>query len=105
MQNNTKLQTRTFNEIPFTIPPRYNGIKLLGAGSYGTVLLATDNKTNQKVAIKKLNAVEDIIDAKRLLREIRILRLMKHENIVKLTGCVYDNQSNEHDLFGTVYLI
>lgn len=69
------------------------------------MLLALDTKENQKVAIKKLNAVEDIVDAKRVLREIRILRLMKHENIVKLLGCVYDDQTIEHEDFGSVYLI
>lgn len=85
MQNHQKLITKQFNEIQFSIPSRYSGVKLLGAGSYGTVLLAIDTKNqNQKVAIKKLNAVEDIVDAKRVLREIRILRLMKHENIVRL---------------------
>lgn len=68
--------------------------------------MAIDTKNqNQKVAIKKLNAVEDIVDAKRVLREIRILRLMKHENIVRLLSCIYDNQTNEYDLFGTVYLV
>ena len=77
----------------------------MGAGSYGTVLLAIDIQTNTKVAIKKLNAVEDIVDAKRVLREIRILRTMRHDNIVNIISCLYDNQSLENELFGTVYLV
>lgn len=31
-----------------------------------------------------MNAVEDIIDAKRMLREIRLLANLDHENILKL---------------------
>ena len=31
----------------------------------------------EKVAIKKLHKIEDIVDAKRIIREIRILRNMK----------------------------
>lgn len=37
-----------------------------------------------KVAIKKLHKIEDLVDAKRVLREIRILRSMQHENILGL---------------------
>lgn len=36
----------------------------------------------QKVAIKKLHDIHDEIDAKRVLREIRILRTMQHDNIL-----------------------
>lgn len=57
------------------------------------------------MAIKKLNPLEDIIDAKRMLREIRILRAMKHTNIVEIKGAIYDNISQESEHFGTVYLI
>ena len=48
----------------------------MGAGSYGHVLMALDSKLNIKVAIKKLHPVEDIVDTKRVLREMRILRFM-----------------------------
>ncbi|CAK70129.1 unnamed protein product (macronuclear) [Paramecium tetraurelia] len=102
---NQQLVTKTYNDIPFTIYNRYQGIKLLGAGSYGTVLLALDTQTNTKVAIKKLNPLEDIIDARRMLREIRILRAMTHPNIVAIKAAIYDNVSQESDYFGTVYLV
>jgi len=37
------------------------------------------------VAIKKIQtAFGDVIDAKRILREIKILKFFEHENIVKL---------------------
>lgn len=44
-----------------------------------------DKKTGNKVAIKKVpNAFEDLIDAKRILREIKLLRFFDHENIISL---------------------
>ena len=44
-----------------------------------------DSKTKQMVAIKKIsNAFEGVVDAKRILREIKILKFFDHENIVKL---------------------
>lgn len=60
--------------------------------------MALDNKSNRKVAIKKLHPVEDIVDAKRVLREIRILRIMQHENIVKLVNVLYDSTSDSEEL-------
>lgn len=38
-----------------------------------------------KVAIKKVpNAFEDLIDAKRILREIKLLKYFDHENIISI---------------------
>lgn len=40
-----------------------------------------------QVAIKKCpNAFEDLVDAKRIVREIRLLMHFRHENIVKVSG-------------------
>ena len=57
--------------------------KLLGRGAFAKVELATHKLTKEKVAIKivkkdKLNDIEKI----RLNREIKILKLMHHNNIV-----------------------
>jgi len=49
------------------------------------VVSALDKLTNTKVAIKKIpKAFEDLIDAKRIWREIKLLHFFKHENIVSL---------------------
>lgn len=43
---------------------------------------AMDSETNEKVAIKKIMHVFDnIIEAKRTLREIKLLRHFDHENV------------------------
>lgn len=49
--------------------------KIIGWGSYGKVAEAIHKPSGRKVAIKKmLNLFEDVIDTKRLLREIQILK-------------------------------
>lgn len=53
------MQKLDINGINFELPERYTPIKLIGKGTYGAVVSATDNKTKEKVAIKKLSKIED----------------------------------------------
>jgi len=71
--------------------------------SYGQVCEAIQISTGKKVAIKKIDKIFDNeIDAKRLLRELRILRLLKnHESIVDLLDILAP--SNVHT-FNSVYV-
>lgn len=73
-----------------TIEDKYVIMRRLGEGSYGVVCAAKDKRTQKKVAIKKVkNAVEDVVDAKRLLREIKILKhFIGHENVVALKDLI-----------------
>jgi serine/threonine protein kinase len=58
---------------------RYAIKEVIGKGSYGVVCSAIDNYTREKVAIKKIkNVFEHVSDAQRILREIKLLRLLKH---------------------------
>jgi len=64
---------------------RYQIIRQVGAGSYGSVVEALDTTTNQKVAIKRITGIfDDIVDCKRILREICLLRIMRHENVISI---------------------
>lgn len=69
----------------FVLDTRYELIKPIGHGAYGVVISAMDHVAGHKVAIKKCpNAFEDLVDAKRIVREIRLLMHFRHENIVKV---------------------
>jgi mitogen-activated protein kinase 1/3 len=69
----------------FIVDNRYEFIKKIGHGAYGVVVSALDHQTGQKVAIKKIpNAFEDLIDAKRIVREIKLLGFFDHENTISL---------------------
>jgi serine/threonine protein kinase len=58
---------------------KYRVLEIIGKGSYGVVASAVDLQTQQKVAIKKIiNVFDHVSDSTRILREIKLLRLLKH---------------------------
>mmetsp|Transcript_711 Transcript_711/g.1479 ORF Transcript_711/g.1479 Transcript_711/m.1479 type:complete len:572 (-) Transcript_711:660-2375(-) len=64
---------------------RYTIHEVVGKGSYGVVCSATDNISQEKVAIKKITDVfEHVSDATRILREIKLLRHLRHPDIVEI---------------------
>ncbi|KQK04843.1 mitogen-activated protein kinase 7 [Brachypodium distachyon] len=64
---------------------RYKILEIIGKGSYGVVCSAIDQETGDKVAIKKIqNIFEHLSDAARILREIKLLRLLRHPDIVQI---------------------
>ncbi|KAJ1607016.1 putative mitogen-activated protein kinase 2 [Cryptosporidium canis] len=87
----------------WSIPSRYQVRHLIGTGSYGHVCEAYDSKENRLVAIKKIHRVfEDLVDCKRILREIAILSRLNHDHIVKILDiCVPEDA--EH--FDEIYLV
>ncbi|KAH7862982.1 hypothetical protein Vadar_011788 [Vaccinium darrowii] len=80
------------------VPP----IVPLGRGAYGIVCCATNSETKEQVAIKRIgNAFDNRIDAKRTLREIKLLRHLDHENIIKIKDIM---RPPEKDEFNDVYI-
>lgn len=64
---------------------RYKILEIIGKGSYGVVCSAIDTHTGEKVAIKKITDIfEHASDAIRILREIKLLRLLRHPDIVEI---------------------
>ncbi|KCV71311.1 CMGC/MAPK protein kinase [Fonticula alba] len=69
----------------FEVDPKFQIIKAIGQGAYGVVVSAINTQTGKKVAIKKIaNAFHHLTDAKRTLREIKLLRYFNHENIISI---------------------
>ncbi|XP_017235891.1 cyclin-dependent kinase F-4 isoform X2 [Daucus carota subsp. sativus] len=70
---------------------RYNIIKEVGNGTFGSVWQATNKQTGEIVAIKKMKrkyySWEECIN----LREVKSLRKMSHSNIVKLKEVIREN--------------
>jgi len=63
----------------------YKCEKVLGSGSYGQVAQALQLSTGKRVAIKKMdNIFEDETDCKRILREVTLLRKLRHPCVVDL---------------------
>eukprot|EP00759_Apiculatamorpha_spiralis_P002968 PhF_6_TR11322/c0_g1_i2/m.18283 len=75
----------TIRNSHFEVDLRFDVSKVLGYGAYGVVVAAKDTTTNTHVAIKKLgNIFSDMIDGKRMLREVMLLRYLSHKNILPL---------------------
>ena len=54
-------------------------------GAYGVVLKAKNKESGDLVAIKKFKeSEEDEVVRKTIVREVKVLRMLKHENIVQL---------------------
>ncbi|CAL9151653.1 unnamed protein product [Musa hybrid cultivar] len=82
---------------------RYHIQEVIGKGSYGVVGSAIDTHTGEKVAIKKINDVfEHISDATRILREIKLLRLLRHPDIVEIKHIMLPPSRRE---FKDIYVV
>ncbi|MCJ1282774.1 Mitogen-activated protein kinase [Xylographa opegraphella] len=92
---------KVFNQ-DFIVDERYTVTKELGQGAYGIVCAATNNQTQEGVAIKKVtNVFSKKILAKRALREIKLLQHFRgHRNIT----CLYDMDIPRPDNFNETYL-
>ena len=82
-----RAQVKRYNVmgVRFDVDAQYSLLDVVGQGAYGVVCAALDEDSGETVAIKKItNAFEHELYAKRTLREIRLLRLLKHDNLIGL---------------------
>lgn len=92
------------NKTLWEVPERYQNLSPVGSGAYGSVCSAYDTKSEQRVAVKKLSRpFQSIIHAKRTYRELRLLKHMKHENVIGLLDVFTPSKSFEE--FNDVYLV
>ena len=90
----------------FLLPPNYDVIEVVGSGAYGTVVAAKDANEaegSNLVAIKKMEKVfEHKVFAQRTLRELKIMRLLQHENVLS-TKTIIQPESLEE--FNELYVV
>lgn len=91
----------------FEIDERYSVTSVVGHGAYGVVCAALDESTGKEVAIKRIGRVfDDLIDGRRIWREVRILRLLrdaKCRNVMKLHRLLRPRESI--DVFRDLYVV
>lgn len=64
---------------------KYEILGVVGEGAYGVVLKCRHKESNETVAIKKFKDSEENEEVKRTtIRELKVLRMLKQENIVEL---------------------
>ncbi|KAL0481781.1 mitogen-activated protein kinase [Acrasis kona] len=105
----------------FRLPKKYTIERVMGKGSYGVVCAGKNIETNEPVAIKKNKGIfpcsnpnefdtatkqpthyRSVLSQKRILRELKILIHLRHENIISLLDVI---EPESYDQFGDVYFI
>eukprot|EP00438_Fugacium_kawagutii_P029830 Skav200956 [mRNA] locus=scaffold448:254603:271698:- [translate_table: standard] len=89
-------------KVKFKVPAHLELVKKVGSGAYGTVASFHDPKTGTKLAVKKItDAFHDLVDGKRILREVKLLRSFRHDNIIS----ILDMYPPEHPDFDDIYIV
>ena len=90
----------------FELPEKFEIIDPVGSGAYGVVVAAKDNEEeseNNLVAIKKIEkAFEHKGFTLRTLRELKIMRLLNHENVLSIK-CILQPDSLQE--FNELYVV
>ena len=84
---------------------KYNVMKEIGEGGFSTIQLAENNRTKQKVAIKRItcHSIEDQNAAK---FEIEVHKKHPHENILELLGSSIVGEADiVHNLTSKAFLV
>ena len=110
----TQLSKRSLELLPNGQPrfhgcssiKRYNIVSKLGEGTFGEVYKAVSLKTNRTVALKKILMHHEKegfpITA---LREIKLLKLLSHPNILKLEEVVVERKKEEGNRRAILYMV
>jgi serine/threonine protein kinase len=106
--NKWTLQSPKANiNVEVELPTYFQVVTALGQGSYGCVIAARVQLSQQEktmVAIKKFvfhRTPTRQIDIKRVLRELRFLRILQHENVipVRMAFCSGSTQQKMQDIY------
>jgi len=92
------------NRTVWLVPKRYQNLSSIAVGAYGQVCSAKDTRDGNMVAVKKLSRpFQTVVHAKRTYREIKLLKHLKHENVIGLIDTFTTASSLSN--FDDVYLV
>ncbi|XP_047142686.1 uncharacterized protein LOC100213301 isoform X1 [Hydra vulgaris] len=91
-------------QVSFHVDSKYKILEIIGEGAYGVVCSALESTTGQRVAIKKICDIFDVpAITKRTLRELKILKFFKHDNIIAIKEIL--KPPDDIKLFKDVYVV
>ncbi|CAI5448669.1 unnamed protein product [Caenorhabditis angaria] len=94
----------TIGEAQMVVLKRYQNLRLIGSGAQGIVCSALDTVRNEQVAIKKLSRpFQNVTHAKRAYRELKLMSLVNHKNIIGILNCFTPQKSL--DEFNDLYIV
>lgn len=94
------LEPAVTSQLPKQASERYELIRPLGEGGVGTVYVALDRETGERVALKTLTRMTPL-NVLRFKREFRALANIRHRNLVKL----YELEHSDSGWFLTMELV
>jgi len=103
--NGIPLDTNTYQVqgVKFEVDKNYKILEPISHDAYGIMCSAEDQQAGEQVTVKKVeNIFEHITVAKRTLRELRILRLLQHENVLQVRNVFF---TSPRDDFSDIYVI
>jgi len=87
-------------KVKFKVPANLDLIKKVGSGAYGTVASFQDKTDGSKLAVKKItDAFHDLVDGKRILREVKLLRSFRHDNIISILDMYPPDSPDFYDIY------
>ena len=80
-------------EMDSSLCDRYQKLEKIGEGTYGVVYKAKDRTTNELIALKKIRLGSDDEGVpSTAIREISLLKELRHPNVVELKNVVHSDQ-------------
>ena len=91
----------------YDVHKNYKVISEVGAGTYGRVYKAICTKNNKYVALKKIDMSRQELDGFPItaIREIKLLRMLSHKNIITLLEIIMSRPSTSNKFRGSTYLV
>uniref|UniRef100_A0A0G4H4Z4 Protein kinase domain-containing protein n=1 Tax=Chromera velia CCMP2878 TaxID=1169474 RepID=A0A0G4H4Z4_9ALVE len=84
----------------FEVPERFRFIRKVGSGAYGVVASFEDVVYRKRVAIKKITkAYGDLVDAKRILREIKVLMHLRNDHVIQIIDLLPLKSVDDEDIY------
>lgn len=91
----------------YDVHKTYRVISEVGSGTYGRVYKALYKKNNKYVALKKIDISRQELDGFPItaIREIKLLRLLSHKNIISLLEIIMSRPASSNKFRGSTYLV
>jgi cyclin-dependent kinase 2 len=82
----------TEHQPTHTLPPQYEKVEKIGEGTYGVVYKAVDRESGATVALKKIRLEQEEEGVpSTAIREISLLKELRHANVVRLMDVVHSD--------------
>lgn len=100
------LKLWTVKGADFETPYDYDVEAFFGAGHYGPACLGLDTLRDTKILLRKChNVFKDLRDCKRVVNEVKVLRALRHPNILPLRSFYVSQQGTHSHPFSDVYIV